>query len=821
MSSNNSLLCKDLEIEKIHRCCYTGGKSIYSHLNNEWICCLNNGEITILSIKNGEIIFNINSLCQCIQTLSPLNKIIKNQQEMDNIINFDLSLNDKYIVIITKYNFIKIMEINYNDNKIPINIKLINEFKTNNKYYYIKEILFNINNDLIICGTGNGKIICFDIKTGNILHKFDNDLLPINIIKINIFKHYEIIIGSNNSNINCYNLRNKNLIKLNKNKKYHKSSIIDIKFINYYLNNNQNMNNYKLMISISINDCIIFWDINNYKMISIINLKYSLTKLIYFNNYLYFGDENGKLYLFKLIIKKEKSLKISLINKEENQYQICSNSIYDILKIDNNKILIISLDCNFFVFCLENNKIKKTLIGFNDEMLDVIKYDNDSKLIIASNSFNLKIFDYKTFNFKLLIGHKDIIMSIALNNKNIIASASKDKTIRFWKENKCISIYNSLYLINCIISYNNLFICGLTNGSLKLLNLSHCLQTLICHENNKELLNIDISFNNKYIITCGQDNKLVLISINDNKLEIISSIKNKKDIINCKFSSNDKLIATSHKNGEIYLWQIFPFLSCIKILSSSLSSPILDLLFINYSTQIISTSSNGVISIWSLIDNQCIKTYKMHYDKIWKIIKLKQENKYLSIGCDSIINIWNDKTIENEKEKLKNLHKIQINKTKIDNFIKHKNYKNAIKLCLKLNQTQKLFKLLLNLKNIDLLNEIIINLNLDELSLLFTLIIDFNTRNNKYCYLCQLLLNIIYKNFEMNDLLKLDLDKNKHKNKNKNNQFIDLNISEINISNKKQKFLELNSGLTAYCYKHLNRINDLIQNLHIFDSVNI
>ena len=84
-------LATDLIVEQQHRCSYTGGKSVYSHLDQKWIACLNNEEITFLSTKSGEIIFNVNASGQCIQTLSPLNKTIRNQQEMDSIITFDIS----------------------------------------------------------------------------------------------------------------------------------------------------------------------------------------------------------------------------------------------------------------------------------------------------------------------------------------------------------------------------------------------------------------------------------------------------------------------------------------------------------------------------------------------------------------------------------------------------------------------------------------------------------------------------------------------------------------------------------------------------------
>ncbi len=94
MSANQGFLCRDLVLTKQHRCSYTRGKATYSHLNNDWIACLNNEVTAILSTKTGEIIVNINAIGECIQTLSPLNKTIKNSQEMDSILTFDVSPND-------------------------------------------------------------------------------------------------------------------------------------------------------------------------------------------------------------------------------------------------------------------------------------------------------------------------------------------------------------------------------------------------------------------------------------------------------------------------------------------------------------------------------------------------------------------------------------------------------------------------------------------------------------------------------------------------------------------------------------------------------
>jgi len=253
-------------------------------------------------------------------------------------------------------------------------------------------------------------------------------------------------------------------------------------------------------------------------------------------------------------------------------------------------------------------------------------------------------------------------------------------------------------------------------------------------------------------------------------------------------------------------------------------------IFTNWSTQIISSTTNGLIRVWSLREEQCVAEYRNHYDKIWRIIPMlksghnlidqkKEKERFLSIGCDSILNIWEDHTVTIEKEATKQQHRVAINKTKINNFIHNGQWKYAIKLCLELNQPQKLFGILLSRFNEigdERMADIITSLNAEELGLLMTLLLDFNTGSTKFCYVAQSMLYLIYSRFDLGDVMKLTLQRT---HVNEKQGIVDLNVPEIMVSDRQQNFAQCNSALMAYSKRHLQRVDKLLMNLSILDFV--
>ena len=291
-----------MEVVKQHRCSFTGGKIISSKLDNIWLGCMNNNEITILSQETGEIIMNITSSGDVSQTLSPLNKVYKNNAKSDEIITFDISLNNNYICFSTKNNFIKIISLHFNSNNIPNNIEVLNEFKSTLKYPIIN-ILFDYTATMIVCGSGNGNILIFNVNSGDITHKYmGGHQLPITCLKFHPNKAlYHLYSASNDKVIRYWDLRQDRLVLLDqlpnlkkqlsktkdkikkerienfikKNERIieaygkkvmfgkHKNGINCIEFI---WNDTQN-----IMISVSFGDCICIWDVNKHELVTTVH----------------------------------------------------------------------------------------------------------------------------------------------------------------------------------------------------------------------------------------------------------------------------------------------------------------------------------------------------------------------------------------------------------------------------------------------------------------------------------------------------------------------------------------------------------------------
>jgi len=158
-------------------------------------------------------------------------------------------------------------------------------------------------------------------------------------------------------------------------------------------------------------------------------------------------------------------------------------------------------------------------------------------------------------------------------------------------------------------------------------------------------------------------------------------------------------------------------------------------------------------------------------------------------------------------------------KTKINNFIHNGQWKNAIKLCLQLNQPQKLFRILLSRFNEigdERMADIVTSLDADELGLLMTLLIDFNTGSTKFCYVAQSMLHLIYSRFDLGDIIKLEVNRT---HVNEKQGVVDLSVPEIMVSDRRQNFAQCNSALMAYSKRHLQRVDKLLMNLSILDFV--
>ena len=52
------------------------------------------------------------------------------------------------------------------------------------------------------------------------------------------------------------------------------------------------------------------------------------------------------------------------------------------------------------------------------------------------------------------------------------------------------------------------------------------------------------------------------------------------------------------------------------------------------------SGSDGLIKLWTIKSNECVKTLDDHEDKIWAVTVSKTEEKFISGGADSTLIEW-------------------------------------------------------------------------------------------------------------------------------------------------------------------------------------
>lgn len=71
-------------------------------------------------------------------------------------------------------------------------------------------------------------------------------------------------------------------------------------------------------------------------------------------------------------------------------------------------------------------------MGYSDEILDIIYIgENGSRVAVATNSCDIKVYDISSMNCKLLRGHTDIVLSLAATpaDVNLFLSSAKVSSI--------------------------------------------------------------------------------------------------------------------------------------------------------------------------------------------------------------------------------------------------------------------------------------------------------------------------------------------------------------------------------------------------------
>uniref|UniRef100_A0A8C3M008 Transducin beta like 3 n=1 Tax=Chrysolophus pictus TaxID=9089 RepID=A0A8C3M008_CHRPC len=448
---------------------------------------------------------------------------------------------------------------------------------------------------------------------------------------------------------------------------------------------------------------------------------------------------------------------------------------------ERNEIVTVSVEHNIVLYDAQTLQLRKQLVGYNDEVLDV-KFlgPGDSHIVVATNSPQLKVFELSTSHCQILYGHSETILALDVFRKGLMfVSCAKDKSIRVWRMNKdgrvvCVAQglghAHGVGAVSCSRLKESFIVTSSQDCTIKVWNIPESLtskaktalisspETLHAQVtergHDKDINSVAVSPNDKLIATGSQDRLAKLWSCSDCSLLGVFT-GHKRGIWCVQFSPVDQILATSSADGTLKLWGLQDF-SCLKTFEGHDAS-VLKIIFVSRGTQLLSGGSDGLLKLWTIKTNECVKTLDGHEDKIWGLHSNKQDDMVVTASSDSSITLWKDVTeIEQEEAQAKREEQI-MKEQELSNLLHEKRYLKALGLAISLDRPHTVLMVVKAiLKESDgrkRLEENIARLRKDQKEAVLTFLVTWNT-NSRNCHEAQAVIETLLKHEAPDNLLQ-------------------------------------------------------------------
>lgn len=425
------------------------------------------------------------------------------------------------------------------------------------------------------------------------------------------------------------------------------------------------------------------------------------------------------------------------------------------------QVALVSFDHNIIVHDLSTFACSKQLIGFTDEILDLVLLGKkDQYLAMATNSNDIKIYDTLTMNSIILKGHTEIVLALA-SYKNFLLSSGKDNAIRLWEADfekfsfRCVGVgakhTQAVGSVDMSKVSGTFFASVSQDQCLKLWKLPkkfevqaepeqlNCINTQLAHE--KDINCVTISPNDRFIATSSQDKTAKLWDSTD--LKLIGVFRgHRRGVWSVRFSPVDQIVVTNAADSTIRLWNITD-MTCLKSFEGHESS-VLRVEFISNGMQLLSAGADGLLKMWTIKSSECVQTLDKHDSRIWSMAVTSDGTAFYSGGSDSKLIKWRDVTQERKDEEIQKRQDEVLQEQELNNLISQKKMLKALRLALNLNRpymTLKIIKSVIRSQETGL-DETILKLKDEHKQSLLQHAVNWNT-NSKNCRPAQLVFDVM------------------------------------------------------------------------------
>jgi len=422
-------------------------------------------------------------------------------------------------------------------------------------------------------------------------------------------------------------------------------------------------------------------------------------------------------------------------------------------------------DHNLITVSLPQLTITDTLVGNNDEILDLAYMGKDqSHLVVACNSPSLRLYRVSSWKCHLVPGHSDTVMTLAVaaTDPAMVASGGKDKEIRVWRLEddslNCLIVASghtaSLGGLAFSKESTNFLVSVAKDTTIKMWSVDlekkemTSVRTEVAHE--KDINCVDVAQGDSLIATGSQD-RIVKLWTQDLRL-VVAMRGHKRGIWCCKFSPVDRLLATGSADAVIRMWSLSDH-TCVRQLEGHDSS-VLRLDWIG-GGELCSSSSDGLVKIWWLVRQECVATLDQHEDKVWALAVHSTDNSlHITAGsADGKIITWKDVTETAAAESQASEAKLVIQQQKLSNLLLSKQFGKALRLALRLSQP---FTALKVIKKLDYLTleDALLTLDNPSMDQLLGYVVKWNS-NSRHSEAAQNVIHVILTNVDSEVLLSL------------------------------------------------------------------
>uniref|UniRef100_A0AAR2J984 Transducin (beta)-like 3 n=1 Tax=Pygocentrus nattereri TaxID=42514 RepID=A0AAR2J984_PYGNA len=286
-----------------------------------------------------------------------------------------------------------------------------------------------------------------------------------------------------------------------------------------------------------------------------------------------------------------------------------------------NRLATITAEHNILLYQLPLLSVQQQFVGYSDDILDVrFLGKEDTHIVVATNSSQLKVFELATSSCQILYGHTDTVLSLDVFRKlSMFASCAKDKSLRVWRMDP-------------------------ETGHV------HCVAQ--GHGHSNAVGSISCSRLKKAFLASGSQDCTIKVwdlpddlpAVGEEPAQLVTRITEKahdKDVNSVAISPNDKVLASGSQDRTAKLWSLtdmslsplwtkswpLPLLmaqsSCgaytTSVTFEGHDASVLKIIFVSRGTQLVSGGSDGLVKLWTIKTNECVKTFDAHQDKVWAL----------------------------------------------------------------------------------------------------------------------------------------------------------------------------------------------------------